>query len=260
MDEQTVPQFSPVEPPPQESTSVLSRYFNVLASPGEAFNGVGTLESKTSLWLVPMIILILITMGIAALTMSNPAIQQEMKEKVSQKMQKNVQDGKMTQEQADKYADVGGGWGKIMAIVGPIFGVPFFWLFMTLLYWVILAFIIGGEISWINAFTVVALGSAVYLIQAVITGLLVYATGSFTTQINLGFLVSGDTNATLHALFSRIDPFSFWQMWVLCIGFSKVSDLTLKKAAYGVVGLWLVWSAILVSTANVEFMKSFSGM
>ena len=207
-----------------------------------------------------MIILLIVSMGVYALTMSNPEVQQELKSKTEIQMQKSIQSGQMTQEQADKAVEMTGSWMKIGGYIGVVFGVPFFWLFMALLYWLILAFILGGDISFHNAFTVVGLGSAVYLIQAIITGLLVYATGTMAAQVNLGFLVSSDSNATMHALLVRIDPFSFWQMLVLCIGFAKVSDLSAKKAAYGVVGLWAVWSIILVAGANVSFLKSFSGM
>ena len=50
MEENVTPQFSPVEPPPpQAGTSVMSRYFNVIASPAEAFEGVATIEKKTTL-------------------------------------------------------------------------------------------------------------------------------------------------------------------------------------------------------------------
>jgi len=260
MEEQANPQFSPLPPPVQDNTSVWSRYFNVLASPSEAFEGIASLEKKTVLWIVPMIILIIATIGIAALTMSNPAVQQDVQATIEKKMQNNVQSGAMTQQQADQAIEMGTKMSKVWAYFGAVFGVPIFWLVVTLVYWLVLSFILGGEISFLNTFTVYSLGSAVYLIEALITGLLVYATGSLMTQLNLGFLVSAENNAMMHALLARFNPFTFWLLWVLCIGFVKVSNLTMKKTVYGVAGLWLAYSAAAVLLSNIPMFKSMSGM
>ncbi|NWG13661.1 MAG: YIP1 family protein [Acidobacteria bacterium] len=60
---------------------------------------------------------------------------------------------------------------------------------------------------------------------------------------NLGMLVSEKEHPVISSLLSSIDVFSFWTIFLLSIGFAALSDrsLTVKKAATGVLILWLLW-------------------
>ena len=67
---------------------------------------------------------------------------------------------------------------------------------------------------------------------------------SLNVASNLGLLV-GDQKAhpVLASLLSSLDLFTFWNIALLSIGFATVSNgkLTTKKAATGVLGLWVLW-------------------
>jgi hypothetical protein len=60
---------------------------------------------------------------------------------------------------------------------------------------------------------------------------------------NLGPLVNAKTNPFLHSVLNSIDIFSFWTIALLSIGFAAISKgkLTTKKAATGVLILWIVY-------------------
>ncbi|HET7152845.1 MAG TPA: hypothetical protein VFJ29_03695, partial [Candidatus Kapabacteria bacterium] len=102
-----------------------------------------------------------------------------------------------------------------------------------------------------------SLASAVTMIEAVIGALIKYATGLMTADISLSFLVSSDSSAPLHTLLGKIDPFTFWWLAVLSLGFAKISNLEFKKAAMGVVGLWAIYCGVSIWLASMDFAKSF---
>ncbi|HZV12338.1 MAG TPA: Yip1 family protein [Candidatus Kapabacteria bacterium] len=253
-DQQLAPE--PIEE--QSAQSALGRYFNVIASPSEAFGGITSLEKKTSLWLVPMIIGILLSMGMYALTMTNPEIQQEIRQKMDEKTQQMVQSGKYTQQQAEQAMQMGSSIQKVAPYVGMILGIPLAWLLLAGVYYVIMSFVLGGETTYQNIFVAYSLTSAIVIIEGIIGSLLKYATGSLATEISLGFLVSADGSAALHALLGKINPFTFWWLAVLSLGCAKVSNLTFKKAAIGVLGLWVVYCGISVWFSTLDIAKSFS--
>lgn len=253
-EQQTIPE-QPIEE--QESQSALGRYFNVIASPSEAFSGIVPLEKKTMLWLIPMIITIIVSMGGYALTMSNPAIQQSIQDRIEAKQQELIQSGKMTQEQAQQAMQMGSSIQKVAPYVGMLLGIPIVWIALAGIYYLIMSFILGGETSFIDIFSAYSLSSAIVIIEAIVGSLLKYATGSLMTEPSLGFLVSADSSAALHTLLGKIDPFTFWWLAVISIGFAKVSKLEFKKAAMGVFGIWAIYCGIAIWFSTMEFTKSF---
>ncbi len=60
---------------------------------------------------------------------------------------------------------------------------------------------------------------------------------------NLALLVSRTEQPVLYSLLGSIDIFSFWTIALLSIGFVAISDrrLTIRKAATGIIILWLIW-------------------
>ncbi len=252
--EQLAPE--PIEEQPTQSA--IGRYFNVLASPSEAFNGIVSLEKKAILWLVPLLIAIVVAVGSSELIMSNPAIQQDIRSKTEESYQKMVQSGKLTQEQADKAMEMQSpGMRRIFSDLGITLGVPLVWLLLAGVYFLVMSFVLGGETTFLNIYVVYSLASAVTIIESIVGALLKYATASLTTDVSLSFLVSSDSSPALHTLLGKLDPFTFWWMAVLSIGFAKVSNLEPKKAAIGVVGLWALYSGVSVWLSTMDFAKSF---
>src|ERR1035437_6501245 len=117
---------SPIAPEqPTQSVSVWSRMANVIAAPGEAFDGILAIEKKASLWLTPLLITIVLTIGFSTLTMNNPAMQQKLRQQMMQKFDEQIRDGKMTQDQAEKMADMSSGIAKYGGIFAGVIGVSF---------------------------------------------------------------------------------------------------------------------------------------
>ena len=260
MPENPAPIFAPVEPDaPQEQPSVWSRMANVIAAPGEAFDGIAALEKKTTLWLVPLLITIVLSMGLGAVMFSNPAMMQKMRQTAEKQMEEKVKEGKISQADADKYMEMqeGGRFMKVMGLVGAAIGVPLMLAIVAVVMFLVMSFVLGADINFIDVFVVVALAGVVSMLETLVTGSLQYATGDFNAQPNLAFLYSGD-NTYLHMTLLRLNPFSFWWIAVMGIGFSKVSNITSRKAMLGVLGVWLLFSGAMIGMSGLSFLQTMS--
>lgn len=245
----------PVSTAPQ--VSVWSRIANVIAAPADAFGGILAIEKKASLWLIPMLISMLVTVGFATVVMNNPALKQKMRQQMVEKFDEQVRAGKITQDQADSMLETMGGVTVAFGIIGGALAVPLMYLLMALVFFMIVSFVLGGEVSFINVFVVVALASIISMLETVVTGLMQYATADMYTAPNLGMLVAAKDNAYLHAALSRINPFSFWWLYVLCVGFAKISTVNLRKIMVGVGGAWVVWSIGAIAMAGMSFFQQW---
>ncbi len=254
------PMFSaPDMPEPLPSMSVWSRMANVIAAPGEAFDGIVGHTKRNALWIVPVLIMIVITLGNTAVVLNNPAIQSKVRQGQAKQYEDLVRDGKMTQEQADKALDMQqGGMMKVIGMIGAVIGVPLMWLIVTTVMFMVVSFVLGGEVNFSDVWVVIALASVVSMLELIVTGLMQYATGDFLAQPSLGFLAAGSDNPYFHAVMMRINPFSFWWIFVLGIGLSKVSTISAKKATIGVAGVWLLFSGIMIGLAGLPMFQAWN--
>ena len=242
---------SPIAPEqPTETVSVWSRMANVIAAPGEAFDGILAIEKKASLWLTPLLITIVLTIGFSSLMMNNPAMQQKMRQQMMQKFDEQIRDGKMTQDQAEKMADMSSGIAKYGGIFAGVIGVPFMVLVIAAGFYAILAFVLGGELTFMNVFVVVALAGVVGMIELIVGGCMQYATADFMAQPTLGYAISGVDNPFIKATLMRVNPFSLWWLYVVITGFSKICSVPKNKITVGVVSAWVVVSVIFIVWAG----------
>src|SRR3954470_22760520 len=101
---------NPVEAPGQATMSLPARLLNIFAVPSEVFLEVKNAPSQISNWLVPMILLAFVGMISAVLVLNQPALIQKIRDQQTKAIDEKVKAGKMTQEQADKVAEVTEKW------------------------------------------------------------------------------------------------------------------------------------------------------
>jgi Yip1 domain len=63
---------------------------------------------------------------------------------------------------------------------------------------------------------------------------------------NPAMAVDEKTNPILHSLLDRIDLFSFWTIYLLCLGFATVAEIKLGKAAAVIGVLWVLYALVRV--------------
>ncbi len=255
-----VPQLSPIEGPPvSEPSSPFTRIANVITAPREAFAGIATLEKRTALWLLPMIVMIVVS-GIAAyMQASNPEMQQKMRTQMREQMDKIATEKNMSAQQVDDMVEMQVKLAPVMGLIGAVLAVPAMWLIMSGIYLALANFILGGETSYSRVLAVFGLAAVIMIIETLITMMLQAGTGSEFASVSLGFLVDGKSNPYVHAILARINPFTFWWLWVMAVGLAEIAGLARTKALAGVVGLWAIYSVAMVVLTGLPFFARWQG-
>src|SRR3989442_13240174 len=96
-----VPEPKPEAPRPH-AMSLAARLLNVFATPGEVFEDVKTAPAAVANWLVPGVLLALVSIVMAIIISSQPAIRQQIREQQAKLIDKQVEAGKMPREKADQ--------------------------------------------------------------------------------------------------------------------------------------------------------------
>src|SRR6516165_3828471 len=98
------------EPPlqaPQKPMSLPARLFNVLATPGEVFEYVKNADISHANWIVPALLLILVSWLGAWVIFSQDSIQQQLREITDQAIEKSIQKQHLSEQQAEQARAIG---------------------------------------------------------------------------------------------------------------------------------------------------------
>jgi len=233
-----------------EESSLGTTVANVFAAPSEAFQGVNINPPKATNWVLPMILMALMGILFVYLIFTNEAIKTQIFDMQAQQFDKDVAEGRMTQQQADQVRNQmqQTGLGLFM-----VFGsLPI--LIFTAAY-----FFLGGLFLWLSAKVVwksplkygkfleaYGIASWIGVLGAVVTMAMVLRMNSMfaTPSLALLFADSFDPTDTMHKFASAINVFSVWQALVTGIGLSTLAG---KPAGNGIaiaLVLWVIWVAI----------------
>ena len=105
--------------------SLGGRLLNVFAAPGDVFDEVKTAKDSAANWLVPALILILVSWAAAVVIFSQDSIKHQLTEITDRAVQKQVDTGHLTEQQAEQARLAGAKWAsigsKIVAGIMPVF-------------------------------------------------------------------------------------------------------------------------------------------
>jgi hypothetical protein len=230
--------------------SLGSTIINVLAAPGEAFADLHKKESAPLLWVVPLIILVLMTVGTIYLFMTHGSFHQQMLDAQRHAIQKQVDEGKMPQERADMVLEQmeSGGSGMFL-IIGIIFGVIFLvasFFVVPLFLWLGSKFILKSEAGYGKFIEAYGISQWIAMLGAVVTIMMAFAFDSIYARPSAIMALFPDIDMTsqMHRLIGSIEVFAIWQTAVLGIAISKLSNKSLVAGMGLAFGLWVVWVAL----------------
>ncbi len=234
MSEETPVQSQEPEEYPEELTKAEAMS-GVFTAPGETYETIAA-SPKKNYWLLPLIISIILSLISTFLFMQDKELAKRTMDKTRAKMteqfDKNVKEGKMSREDADKALenmDPNSPMFKVFGFVGALFG-SFIILFVPFIIYLILLKIMKTDFEIVNllnviglAMLIVALGNLIGLVISIIRGDM--------TTIGLGFLISEESaGEKLHAVVSKFDIFNIWFYIVIGIGLSKIARLEFSKS------------------------------
>lgn len=229
--------------------SLGTTFTDVFTSPSEVFQNLKGTASSPRLWIAPLIATLLIVVVSVVMLFTNETLKAEMKDIQSKTIQKMVDEGKLTQEQADKAETRTESMGGMMIVFGIIGGAIFivaFYFGGALFLWLANKTILKSVVGYGKHLEVYGIASWIGVLGGIITVLMMVGLGSIaaTPSGALALLGSFDPTNKLHMLLASLNIFSIWQTAVIGIGLSKLSDKQTSAGIGVAFALWIVWVAV----------------
>jgi hypothetical protein len=228
-----------------ETQSLGSRIMNVFASPGEAFDGISAVESKTSLWLLPMLTAMAVGILIVFVYSTNATIKAQIVDIQTKQMQKMVDQGKMTQAQADQAVQGMESMGMLFVVfgaIGAMIVIAAFYFVGSALFWLAGKFILKSPLGYSNYLALYGTAGWIGVFGAIVTVMMAVGLGSMyaTPSAALAVYTNYDIANSTHRLLSRLEIFSIWQSVVVGIGLAKLTGKSIGAGIGISLGLLLL--------------------
>ncbi len=246
--------------PKVEPLSFTDKVIGVYSDPSPTFENLKQAGPRATDWVIPMTLLIVVVVIATVVKFSNPDMLAEMQKQQEEQMQKMVDEGKMTQEQADQALENMGGMGSgvmmAFSVVGVVIGTPIMFLLIALFYWLVLRFVFKGSATYYLVFAALSLVVYISILDTLISLLLGFVTGNAMATFSPALFMEPDLGSTTFKLLSAINPIQIWANVVLAIGFAKIAEVSNVKSYILVFGSWI---AVILIGVFVGSMMGFGG-
>jgi len=233
-----------------EELSHTDKIVGVISEPINLFSMLAFQKNKATDWLLPIFTMVFVTLIATFIYMSNPEIkfqtQQRQSTTLQKELDKRVESGEMTQEQADNLLESSSAMKNnpityvITSMNVLLWWLIWFFIFTTVGFFVA-KFALNGEGSYTQAMTAMGLPLYIFVLQSIILVIAGMLMGKSLTGLNPASLTGMEVNKLAEFLLSRLDVFSIWFYAVVGISFAKMfkSD-TVRKFIFTSYGIWLI--------------------
>jgi hypothetical protein len=235
-----------------ETTSLMTRITNVFASPSELYNEVSVAPVQNSSWITPLIFSIFMALLFVVAIYFNNDLRSQIYERQAEALKAQVEQGKISQERYEQYVEgmEQSGFGMFVGIGGVSAIVMTLIVFFgaTLILWLAAKIILKFPGKYTKVLEVFSLASFIGLFGSIITLLMMYVFGSMTATPSPGIFLSDnfDIKNKVHIILANLNIFTIWQIGIVGLGLSKISNKSTGLGLGVTFGLWIVW--VLIST------------
>jgi hypothetical protein len=203
--------------------------------PGEVFDEIVSARPAHANWLVPLALVCLTSL----ILLGEATPPHQPGETVGQL----VDAGKLSAGQAEMIRDQ---WHTVSAgitCLGAIAGTAW----SALVLWGIGRVLLKSRFSYVKALEVAGLTTMILVLANVVTALLIRASGSPGARpaLSLLFPEVAPDNA-FRQILDLANGFHLWTLGVLVVGLSKLSGVSLKEAAFWILGYWVFFRSGLI--------------
>jgi hypothetical protein len=250
---QPVPPSSSTPSPitPEKPGGFFQNLIDVYFSPREAFTRI----VRSPRFLLPLAGYLLLVLGFTGIWMSKV----EPREFMKMQLEESGQWDKIPAERRDAILESAPTQIKIFGWLGPVVFVPLMLVITAAALMFVFRFFYASEASFKQAFAIVTwVFFGVALVTTPLLLLVLYLKGDWNVnpqdaiQANLGLLLDKSEAAKpLWALFTSIDVFSLWMVFLLAVGFGVASRKTTGSALWGVAIPWILIILVKVGWAAI---------
>jgi hypothetical protein len=218
---------------------VMSNIGTIFTSPGAAARRI----AESPHWLVPLVIVLAITIvATMAVHEYQAAAQREAVEDVLR------DSGRDPEEIDDLFKST-----PARRAMGSGFAAVFVGLFLILIPAAILngiSSVSGERVGFRKMFSLMSHAALIPALGQIVRTPIILAKQSIDVRTSAAaFAPSVSINSPLGTFLNSLDIFSIWAVVAVCVGYSVLSGMTIKKSAIIVVLLWLAGIALLVGSA-----------
>ena len=226
--------------------SPFQTVINVFLSPREAFQAVDQRPN----WVLPFVIMLIIGTVVAVFT-----VPIAMQDRMDDQRDQLIEERGMTPEEADRAMEIG---EKIGKIAGPIIAPIGMGLYLVIVSAVLLFLgniLMGGESNFKKVFSMFSYSSMVGALGSLISLPIIISKQTLEVPTNIAVIIGLEDQGTFaYQLLSKVELFTIWQLIIVSIGMAVIYKFTTKKAATGVVVLWLL-AAVVISAITATLTK-----
>jgi hypothetical protein len=210
----------------------LNRIASVFYAPTRAFE---EMKEKPRPW-VPLVLIIVVSLIVFFVKL--PAVREFVIESAQDRMS-------TAPEQAERIIGFAGSSGLIIqGVVATLLLVPLWFAVQALIFQVLIP-LAGGEGKFIRTFTAVAYAGLIDLLGALVKLVLLFIKGSIDVHTDLTLVLPMLEKETyLFRLFSKIDIFTIWSLFVVGTGITVLCNSRKSGTMALVFGLWIVFIVI----------------
>jgi hypothetical protein len=237
------------EQPRPPAISLGKSIANVFASPAEAFEGLGLSASAPVLWVTTLLGSIVFVAIFSYIISSNDTFRGQIVDAQSKALQKQVEEGKITQERADLATDQMQKMGAMFMVIGTVAGTIFVALYYfgaALFLWLAAKLAFKSPAGYGKYLEAYGIANWIGILGALITLLLMLGLNSMyaTPSAALAIYTQYDSTNTTHKILSTLNVFVIWQTAILGIAVAKLSGKSTMAGIGLTFALWIVWVAI----------------
>ncbi len=237
-------------PEPAKKLSFTDKIAGIFATPADLYEQLRLTPPAASNWVIPTLILIVLSIASIFLVMNDPVLMDQMMAPQREALAKAVQEGRITQDAADRQAEMMGS-GSPFILIGLLVGTPitvFVMLFLfAFLFWLIGKFVMKSTAPFMKIVEVYGLTFYIGALGILVTAALRYALGSFHASPSLALLVLPfDVHNKLHIALSLLNVFTIWGLVVTSIGLAKVFQRDFPKVLVLIFAVWILLSVALI--------------
>ncbi len=230
--------------PPEEKMSFMDRAAGVFYEPSEVFRSLKNDGVKTIDWLVPLAILAILVSLATYVNFSTPDLRMQFVQMQEQRIEKSVNEGKMTADQAQQARDrMEGSSGMFMAfgILGAIVGISIMF-FITAGVWLLVGkyFLKGTSMTYAQAMGIAGTSSWIMAVGTIVGIVIAVMFSRFDGGLHLGLLTQMDNENKVYVLLRNVNLFTLWNLAASANGITVFSGKKGFQSYVWVFGIWAV--------------------
>lgn len=241
------------------------KMIGVFTEPSRMFSITSKFTARHKDWVIPILIFFIVVSLIRILAMTNEEVYFEAKKQGIERIEKMVESGTLTREQADQQIDamdtyMRGPMSWIFTFIPTLLFGFIFIIIITGIYFLFIKFLLKGEGTFTGALVSMGLTSYISILQIVIAGILTMVMGKLMMDTSVASFIGSDKNTIAGWFLSKLDPISIWAYAILSIGFAKMNKSESTGKYYILVfAVWIIGTFIWFQiTQAVPFLQGFN--